>query len=105
MTNRLQPSPEGSRRGRVAARSQVYAGCVNLPALAAGWGIMANEIARGLRKRMTPQEVKLWAHLRSWRTRGFNEIDGNLEGVLTLIDHALRKPPTGLATLGHPRPY
>jgi hypothetical protein len=48
-----------SRRGRVAARSQVYAGCVNLPALAAGWGIMANEIARGLRKRMTPHELKL----------------------------------------------
>src|SRR3954465_973228 len=33
---------------------------------------MANEIARALRKRMTPQEVKLWVHLRSWRTRGFH---------------------------------
>jgi very-short-patch-repair endonuclease len=124
---------------------------------------MADEIARGLRKRMTPQEVKLWVHLRSWRRHGFhfrrraprdgyivdfvclkhrllieldggqhnfdtharrdaerdnhfanrglwvlrfwnNEIDGNLEGVLTLIDDALRKPPPGLATLGHPPP-
>ena len=34
-------------------------------------GVMANEIARSLRKRMTPQEVKLWVHLRSWRKRGF----------------------------------
>jgi very-short-patch-repair endonuclease len=33
---------------------------------------MANEIARKLRKRMTPQEVKLWVHLRSWRRRGFH---------------------------------
>jgi len=33
---------------------------------------MANEIARSLRKRMTPQEVKLWVHLRSWRNRGFH---------------------------------
>jgi very-short-patch-repair endonuclease len=32
---------------------------------------MANEIARKLRKHMTPQEVKLWAHLRPLRTRGF----------------------------------
>jgi very-short-patch-repair endonuclease len=124
---------------------------------------MANEIARGLRKRMTPQEVKLWVHLRSWRKRGFhfrrqaprdgyivdfvclkhrllvevdggqhnfdahvrhdarrdnqfadqgfrvlrfwnNEIDRNPDGALTLIDDALRKPPPGLATLGHPPP-
>jgi very-short-patch-repair endonuclease len=35
-------------------------------------GVMANEIARGLRKQMTPQEVKLWVHLRSWRSRGFH---------------------------------
>ncbi len=35
-------------------------------------GIMANEIARGVRKRMTPQEVKLWVHLRSWRKQGFH---------------------------------
>ena len=114
---------------------------------------MANEIARSLRKRMTPQEVKLWVHLRSWRKRGFHfrrqaprdghivdfvclkhgvivevdggqhnfdaharrdalrdnhfasegfrilrfwntDIDRNLEGVLTVIDEALRKPPT-----------
>jgi len=33
---------------------------------------MANEIARSLRKRMTPQEVKLWVHLRSWRKQGFH---------------------------------
>ena len=33
---------------------------------------MANEIARKLRKAMTPQEVKLWVHLRSWRQRGFH---------------------------------
>jgi hypothetical protein len=48
---------------------------------AAGWGIMANEIARGLRKRTTPQEVKL-----------------------TLINDTLRKPPPGRASLGHPPP-
>jgi very-short-patch-repair endonuclease len=35
-------------------------------------GIMANEIARRLRKTMTPQEVKLWVHLRGWRDRGFH---------------------------------
>jgi very-short-patch-repair endonuclease len=33
---------------------------------------MANEIARKLRKTMTPQEVKLWVHLRSWRKRGYH---------------------------------
>jgi very-short-patch-repair endonuclease len=33
---------------------------------------MANEIARRLRKTMTPQEVKVWQHLRSWRKRGFH---------------------------------
>jgi very-short-patch-repair endonuclease len=33
---------------------------------------MANEIARHLRKTMTPQEVKLWVHLRSWRPLGFH---------------------------------
>ena len=124
---------------------------------------MANEIARALRKRMTPQEVKLWVHLRSWRKRGFhfrrqsplddfivdfvcvrhrlivevdggqhnfdahasrdakrdnhfisrgfrvlrfwnNELDRNLEGVLMAIDDALRSPPPGLASLGHPPP-
>ena len=123
-------------------------------------GGMANEIARALRKRMTPQEVKLWVHLRSWRKRGFhfrrqsprddfivdfvclrhrlivevdggqhnfdahasrdakrftsqgfrvlrfwnNELDRNLEGVLMAIDDALRNPPPGLASLGHPPP-
>jgi very-short-patch-repair endonuclease len=112
---------------------------------------MPNAITRELRKRMTPQEVKLWVHLRSWRERGFhfrrqapldgyildflcftqrliveidggqhnvdaharrdakrddhftgrgfqilrfwnNEVDHNLEGVLTVIDEALRNP-------------
>jgi very-short-patch-repair endonuclease len=33
---------------------------------------MANEIARSLRKQMTPQEVKVWIHLRSWRERGYH---------------------------------
>jgi very-short-patch-repair endonuclease len=33
---------------------------------------MANETARYLRKTMTPQEVKLWVHLRSWRARGYH---------------------------------
>jgi very-short-patch-repair endonuclease len=31
---------------------------------------MANEQARRLRKSMTPQEVKLWMHLRTWREQG-----------------------------------
>jgi very-short-patch-repair endonuclease len=33
---------------------------------------MSNPVARRLRKSMTPQEVKLWVHLRSWRKRGFH---------------------------------
>jgi very-short-patch-repair endonuclease len=33
---------------------------------------MANETARHLRKTLTPQEVKVWNHLRSWRKRGFH---------------------------------
>ena len=33
---------------------------------------MANQIARRLRKTLTPQEVKVWNHLRSWRKRGFH---------------------------------
>jgi very-short-patch-repair endonuclease len=33
---------------------------------------MANEVARRLRKTMTPQEVKVWVHLRSWRQRGYH---------------------------------
>jgi very-short-patch-repair endonuclease len=28
-------------------------------------------MARRLRKTMTTQEVKLWVHLRAWRSRGF----------------------------------
>ena len=126
-------------------------------------GVMANEIARRLRKQMTPQEVKLWVHLREWRKRGFHfrrqapragyivdfvclkhrlvvevdggqhnfdthawldakrdvqlaseglrtlrfwnhQIDQNLEGGLAVIDEALRDPPPGLASLGHPPP-
>ena len=37
----------------------------------AGWGDVANERARKLRKTMTPQEVKLWARLRELRSNGF----------------------------------
>jgi very-short-patch-repair endonuclease len=33
---------------------------------------MANQTARRLRKTLTPQEVKVWNHLRSWRKRGFH---------------------------------
>jgi very-short-patch-repair endonuclease len=33
---------------------------------------MANKVARKLRKSLTPQEVKIWNHLRSWRKRGFH---------------------------------
>jgi len=33
---------------------------------------MANARARHLRKTMTPQEVELWVHLRSWRSRGYH---------------------------------
>lgn len=33
---------------------------------------MANARARELRKAMTPQEVKLWVHLRSWKSRGYH---------------------------------
>ena len=33
---------------------------------------MANQIARRLRKTMTPQEVKLWVHLRELRDRGYH---------------------------------
>jgi very-short-patch-repair endonuclease len=38
--------------------------------------------------------------LRFWN----NKIDRNLDGVLTMIDDALRNPPPGLASLGHPPP-
>jgi very-short-patch-repair endonuclease len=124
---------------------------------------MANEFARSLRKTMTPQEIKLWVHLRSWRNRGFhfrrqsprdgyildfvcldrrliveidggqhsfdaraskdlqrdqhfrqagfvvlrfwnNEIDRNLDGVLTQIDEALQRCPHPAAVGGHPPP-
>ena len=33
---------------------------------------MANEIARALRKRLTPQEVKLWVKLREMKAHGFH---------------------------------
>jgi very-short-patch-repair endonuclease len=36
-----------------------------------GW-LMADARARELRKTMTPQEMKLWVHLRSWKSRGFH---------------------------------
>lgn len=125
---------------------------------------MANEIARHLRKAMTPQEVKLWVHLRFWRSRGYHfrrqvpkgraivdfaclkhrviievdggqhnvdahvqrdeardarlnkagfrilrfwnsDVDGNLTGVLELIDAALReRPPPGGPSARHPPP-
>jgi very-short-patch-repair endonuclease len=125
---------------------------------------VANEIARRLRKTMTPQEVKLWVHLRAWRQRGFhfrrqspqggsivdficlrhglivevdggqhnvaqhaardtrrdhafarggfkvlrfwnNDVDRNLDGVLSVIDATLRQstPPGGPADR-HPPP-
>ena len=32
---------------------------------------MADVHARRLRKTMTPQEVKLWVHRRSWKSRGY----------------------------------
>jgi len=112
---------------------------------------------------MTPQEVKLWVHLRSWRQRGYhfrrqapreifivdfvclkhrlvievdggqhnfdahaardakrdrqlalqgfrflrfwnNDIDRNLDGVLTMIDNALHDPPPGRPSADHPPP-
>jgi very-short-patch-repair endonuclease len=31
---------------------------------------MASQLARALRKQMTPQEVKLWVHLGSWKAFG-----------------------------------
>ena len=33
---------------------------------------MANETARRLRKSMTPQEVRLWVHLRALKAQGFH---------------------------------
>jgi very-short-patch-repair endonuclease len=38
----------------------------------AGWGDVANERARDLRKRLTPQEVKLWVRLRELRSLRFH---------------------------------
>ena len=43
----------------------------------AGWGVVvrgktvANENARALRKRLTPQEVKVWVKLRELKALGF----------------------------------
>jgi very-short-patch-repair endonuclease len=38
-----------------------------------GWGIaLANENARALRKRLTPQEVKLWVKLRELKPLGYH---------------------------------
>jgi very-short-patch-repair endonuclease len=36
------------------------------------FGSMADERARRLRKTMTPQEVKLWVHLRALREQGYH---------------------------------
>jgi len=33
---------------------------------------MADEAAGKLRKKLTPQEVKIWNHFRSWRDEGFH---------------------------------
>lgn len=33
---------------------------------------MANAFARALRKRLTPEETRLWAHLRQWRAKGWH---------------------------------
>jgi hypothetical protein len=63
---------------------------------------LANENARALRKRLTPQEVKLWVKLRELKTFGFHfrrqapigrYIDANLEGVMESILSALNPPP------------
>ena len=37
-----------------------------------GGAALANENARALRKRLTPQEVKLWVRLRELKTLGFH---------------------------------
>jgi len=58
------------------------------PPEAAGWGSDNHFAGRG------------FTVLRFWN----NEVDRNLEGVLTVIDDALRNPP-GLASLGHPPPF
>jgi very-short-patch-repair endonuclease len=121
--------------------------------------VMANPLARRLRKAMTPQEVKLWVHLRSWRRdhgihfrrqvpafgyildfaclrarlvvevdggqhggerdairdrrlldAGFrvlrvwnNDVDENLDGVLSVILKATRTPLTALRAVPPPR--
>lgn len=33
---------------------------------------MANQFARDLRKRMTPEEARLWLELRRWRAKGWH---------------------------------
>ncbi len=44
---------------------------------------MANAKARALRKSMTPQEVKLWVHLRQLRPQGFHfRRRASLEGYI-----------------------
>ena len=52
---------------------------------------MANQIARGLRKRMTPQEVKLWVHLRSWRTRGLHFRRSIVRAMYFIVDFVCLK--------------
>jgi very-short-patch-repair endonuclease len=61
---RSYPSP-AERAGRVAERSED------------GWGsegrrALPNEYARALRKRLTPQETKLWVKLRGLKELGFH---------------------------------
>ena len=84
---------------------------------------MANEVARSLRKRMTPQEVKLWCQLRYLNEQGFHfrrqaplqgyivdflekkrhiviEVDGSQHGFLT-NEIADRKRDTTLRNRGY----
>src|SRR5262249_25504405 len=62
-------------------------------AQAAGWGNARADrdnqfVSQGFRV------SRFWNH----------EIDRNLDGMLTLINNALSKPPPGRASLGHPPP-
>jgi very-short-patch-repair endonuclease len=57
----------------------------------------ARKARRGARSEFYRARLRV---LRFWN----NEIDRNLEGVLTLIDAALQKPPPGLAARGIPPP-
>ncbi len=54
-------APIPPRHGEGEPRDSVVGGVAGAP--------MANANARRLRKVMTPQEVKLWVHLRTWRAQ------------------------------------